>query len=71
MKDLTVHNMTFINNTGCGLLVINSGGVIEVSWSRFINNGIYNCTYSGGGMIIIIIIKCFTMPIQNTMIQND
>ena len=54
VKDLTVHNMTFINNTGCGLLVINSGGVIEVSWSHFINNSICNCTYSGGGMIIVI-----------------
>ena len=53
VTNLTVSGMVFKDNTGYGLLVNNSGGVIEVYGSWFINNSITSCYYGSGGMLII------------------
>ena len=52
VSNLTVSGMVFKNNTGYGLLLNNSGGVIEVYGSWFINNSITSCYYGSGGMLI-------------------
>ena len=51
--NVTVSGMVFKDNTGYGLLLNNSGGVIEVYGSQFINNSIISCYNGSGGMLVI------------------
>ena len=64
-KNLATHRLSTNSNTGFGLLIINSGGDIELFESNFTSNspGVLGYSHGGGGLMILSS-ACTPLPEQ-------
>ncbi len=57
--DLTIKNVVISNNTGTGMVIYNTKGVVQILDSLFQNNKVSNSSlYSGGGGLVIEFTYC-------------